>query len=140
MRFRSDQARIQFSVQGVSGLDSVSWQTFDGGEITPESQVSYPGGMEDGVSLGGLRKRGPITIARTWDSTLIAAFIALDNAAGRAPCRVSVTTLDAQKHPTGSPLVWTGTLDKVAPPKRDSTDSKDAMLSITISTNVAMGG
>lgn len=138
-RFRSDQARIQLSVQGVQ-IDSASWDTFDGGDIAPDSQVHYPGGMQDGVSLGGLRKREPITLTRNWDSKLIGSFIALDGAAGSTPCKVSVTTLDNTKSPVGKPLVWTGTLDKVASPKRDSTDPKPAMLTVTITPNVAMGG
>jgi hypothetical protein len=136
-RFRSDQSRIQLSVSGVT-IDTVSWDTFEGGDIEPEMQNYNPGGMAPAVSMGGLRKRSPITLTRNWDSTLRGSYLALDGAAGIAPTTVTISTLLADGTREGNPRVYTGVLGKVTPPRFESTSSAAAMLSVEIDCNEDM--
>lgn len=136
-RFRSDQFRIQFSIEGVA-LDHTSWDTFDGGDIEPQSQNFNPGGMAPAVAMGGLRKRAPITITRNWDSTLRSAYLAIDRAGGVSSCKVVVTDLNKDRSGAGT-ITYTGVVGKVTPPKRESTSSAPAMLSVEIDCNEDLG-
>ena len=133
-RFRSDQFRIQLNVNSVP-TDSVSWDTFEGGDIEPEMQNFNPGGMAPAVSMGGLRKRAPVVLTRQWDSTLRGMYLALDSAAGIRDATVTVSTLRNDKSREGNPIVYTGVLGKVTPPKRESTTSTPAMLTVEIDCN-----
>lgn len=119
-------------------IDTTSWDSVTGGDLTVEQQNFNPGGQQPAIALGGKRSRSDMTVKRIWSDDLIAAYIALDNVAGSAPVTISVQTLGAGKQPIGSPLVYTGVLGNVTPPPRDSTSSSPVYLEMTVGMNEAM--
>jgi hypothetical protein len=133
--FRTDQARIQVSIAGVS-LDNVSWDKMEGGDNVAPSTNYPPGGMQPSVELGGVPKRNPVTVERIWSDTLIAAYKAMDNGAGKLPVTASYTVLDRNGNPVpGSTISYTGVLLETARPNYDSSSSSEAMLKITVGLN-----
>lgn len=136
--YRSDQGHISVQVAGVT-IDSLSWDSFEGGDLTVESQNYNPGGMVPAVSMGGKRSRSQATIKRVWSDTLIGAYVALDNAAGIAAVTCSYQALAAdRKTPVGSPITYTGTLGNVTRPNYDSMTSTPAQLQIIVDLNEAI--
>ena len=133
--FRTDQAHIHVAVAGVT-IDSVSWDKFEGGNLTVESQMYNPGGMVPAVAMGGKRSRSPATISRVWSDALYAAYVALDNAAGIAAVTCSYQLLAADRQtPVGTTITYTGILGNVTRPGYDSMTSTPAMLAITVDLN-----
>lgn len=133
--YRTDQSRIQVSVAGIT-LDSVSWDKLDGGDNVAPSTQHLPGGMQPPVELGGVPKRNPLTIERAWSDTLIAAYKALDNGAGKLPVTASYTVLDANGNPVpGATITYTGVLLETARPGYDSSSNSEAMLKLTVGLN-----
>lgn len=130
-RYRSDQALIHVSVAGV-GLDAEPWDLFEGGEKKTAGLKVWPGGMKDQEELGGTPEREPIKVARKWDDILINAFKALDDAASNTPAEVSVTTLNAQKLPTGPTTTYSGVLLDVKRPTYKSGPAEESVLELTI--------
>ena len=138
--YRQDQWQVQLQVTGVA-LDSVSWDSFEGGDIAPEMQQYNPGGMAQQISLGGLRKRSEITLKRIWSDFLIGVFIALDNLGGIAPAIVSATPMKGdRKTAAGNPIVYTGVLGQVMHPNYDSGTGTAGLLQVTITPNEAVSG
>lgn len=136
--YRSDQGHISVQVAGVS-IDSASWDSFEGGDLTVESQNYNPGGMQPAVSMGGRRSRSAATVKRVWSDALIAAYVALDNAAGIAAVTCSYQALASdRKTPIGTPITYTGTLGNVTRPNYDSMSSTPAQLQLTIDLNEAI--
>lgn len=133
--YRSDMGFISFQVAGVQ-LDSVSWDAFDGGDLVVSSENYNPGGMAPAIALGGKRSRSDITIKRIWSDALIASYIALDNAGGKAAFTASYQTLAAD-HVTkvGSPIVYSGIIGNVSRPAYDSTSSSPVFLTVVCSCN-----
>jgi hypothetical protein len=132
--YRSDMFNLQVQVSGVV-LDTISWDSCDGGEISVESQNVNLGGMAPAIALGGKRSRSDMTVKRIWNDTLIGAYIALDAAAGSAPVTISVQTLSAAKQPVGAPLVYTGILGPVTRPAFEATTSSPIYLQMVVSLN-----
>jgi hypothetical protein len=135
--YRSDQFNLQVAVSGVT-LDTTSWDSVTGGDLSVSSENFNPGGQQPAIALGGKRSRSDMTVKRIWSDTLIGAYLALDSAAGSAPVTISVQTLGAGKAPVGAPLVYTGILGNVTVPPRDSTSSSPISLELTVSMNEAM--
>jgi len=133
--YRTDMARIQVSVQGIT-LDNVSWDVMQGGDNVAPSTNYPPGGMQPSVELGGVPKRNQMTVERIWSDTLIAAYKAMDAGAGRLPTTISYTVLDGHGNPVpGSTISYTGILLEAARPDYDSSSSAEAKLKITVGLN-----
>jgi hypothetical protein len=133
--YRSDQSRIQVQVAGVQ-MDSVSWDVMDGGDITAESVNYLPGGMAPAVELGGIPKRGDLTVARIWSDAMIAVYKALDDVSGRAACTVTYVVLDANGNTVpNATFTYTGVLKSVNRPNYDSSTSSEAKIQLVIGCN-----
>ena len=133
--YRSDQGTLSVTVAGIT-IDNQSWDTAEGGDITVESQEYNPGAMAPAVAIGGKRSRSAMTVKRAWDDTLIGAYKALDNAAGKTPVTIGYQVLAADhRTPVGNPITYTGILGNVTRPGYDSMTSTVAMLQIVVSLN-----
>lgn len=138
--YTSNQWRIQVSVAGV-GLDSVSWDKASGGEIVADNQTYNPGNMAPQVTVGGLRKRGDLTVERVWSDALIGKFVALDAAAGVANATVKLTPIKADRKTAASPpITYTGVVKQVTRPQSDSSASTLETLAVIVSVNESLTG
>jgi hypothetical protein len=135
--FRSDQAAIHVSIEGVT-LDGISWDVMEAGDNTVEGLVVHPGGMAEQVALGGIPKRSPLTVARLWSDTLIAVFKQIDSLAGQAAVTASYVVLNANKTATSNVETYTGVLGTVTRPNYKAGESTDAMLQIAVDLNGAL--
>ena len=138
--YRKSQWLIQLSVDGVTSLDSESWDKAQGGDINPTMAKHSPGGMAPNVAIGGRRERTDITLERAWDDNLIVAAIDLDNASGFTPVTVSLTPLRKQNQTAGKPIIRKGVLGPVTWPEADSESSDAAMLTVVCSLNEGISG
>lgn len=129
--YRSDQFLIHVNVEGIT-IDNEPWELFEGGEKKAQSLKQFPGGMADQVELGNTPEREQIKLARKWSDVLINAFKALDNASGHTPMEVSVTTLGANKKPTGNTDTYTGILLETKRPTYKAGPAEVAMLELTM--------
>jgi hypothetical protein len=134
--FTSNMGRVAVSVPGVT-IDSKSWDKFEGAERSADTQNYPAGGMVPSIATGGVTKRGPATISRAWDDTLISSYLALEAAINSA-VSVSLTPLSnavtvAAGKPSG--FNYTGVLKSVSRPNYDSTSSSIAMLEIVCELN-----
>src|ERR1700684_4438829 len=77
--YRSDQGAIHVNVAGVS-LDSEVWDMLEGGDVTAEELVVFPGAMQEQIALGGVAKRAPLTVERLWSEAMTGVKKALDRA------------------------------------------------------------
>lgn len=133
--YRSDQHSITVSVTGAA-TDSVSWDYAEGGDLQPEMQTYNPGGMAPAIAVGGLRKRGDLTVRRAWSDTMIGLYKALDDAAGIAPVTVAITPIKADRKTSASkPITYTGILGKVTRPNAEAASSSVVYLEVTVSCN-----
>ena len=132
--YRSDQAAIHVTVAGVP-LDNVVWDTMEGGDNVAEDVAYLPGGMAPQINLGGLPKRGDITVTRIWSDALVRVYKQLDQASGQAGVTVTYTVLDASGQSTGSSVTYTGVLKSVTRPNYDSNTSSEAKLQLVIGAN-----
>lgn len=133
--FRSDTARIQVTVAGIT-MPADSWSKMDGGDNVAETSQLLPGGMAPAVALGGLAKRSDLTAERPWSDALVAIYKQLDQAAGSAEVSATYTVLGGDKKPiAGSSVTYTGILKSVARPGYDASQSQDAMLQIAVELN-----
>lgn len=132
--YRSDQAAVHVTVTGVA-LDNIVWDTFAGGDNTASSTNYPPGGMQPSIELGGVPTRSPITVTRAWSDALIGVYKALDQASGRTPGAISITTLDATGRPVGVTTTYTGVLLTVTRPGYDHATSAAGMLQLVFGMN-----
>lgn len=130
--FRSDQAVIHVTVAGVN-LDSESWDVMEAGDIKADSLAVFPGGMAPQVELGGLPKRGELTVSRLWSDILIAQFKALDAVAGFAAVTASYAVLKPNRETTSNPpITYRGVLLSVERPNYKSSTAEEALLKLTV--------
>jgi hypothetical protein len=135
--YTSNQARIALKVPGVT-IDNLSWDKFEGGERSADTQNYNPGGMKSAIATGGASKRAQATLTRAWDDTLIGAYIALEAAINTVGVACSITFLStpttiASGKPAG--FNYTGVLRSVTRPNYDSTSSTIAMLAVVLELN-----
>jgi hypothetical protein len=141
---RSDQALILVSVAGVNLPNSVSWQSFTGGDVEASSKQATPGGVMPSVSLGGVPKRTQITVTHVYgasysgrDTHSVDHYVYdLDNVCGFALMTVSTTPLDDDTNPCGDTMTYTGTLIKVQRPAWDVESATVAKLSLVLDPNM----
>jgi hypothetical protein len=134
--YTSKDFRIHLQVAGVT-YDTVSWDKFTGGNVVGENQQYNPGGAMPQVVVGGLRKRGPATLERAWDDSLIGAYLAFDAAVTFASVTCSITPLKG-KAQNGGPFTYTGVLESVTRPDADSNTSNVAMMTAIVTLNDTM--
>ena len=135
--YRSDQFSIGLTVEGLPEgklTDNVPWDSCEGGDQTVEGQTYLPGGMKPQRALGGIPKRSPLTLKRIWSTQTIEIFKALDQAAGQAPCKVTVTTLNAKREavPGAAVIAYTGVLGTVTRPNYGSETPEKAFLQVVV--------
>lgn len=109
-----------------------TWDKKSGGELDSDESKYNPGGMAKSVSLGGKTTPGNITVSRLYvlerdHATLLPKAIA---GAGRAQMEVHQQPLDIDGNTFGKPIVWKGTLKRVAFPEVDSESSDAAMIEL----------
>lgn len=131
---RSDQALISVEVTGV-GLDKEPWAELTGGDNTPESTESYPGGMKPLVALGGFPKPTALTVTRPWQESLVKPYKELWARSGQAEAKVTYRNLNANREPIGEPITYTGVLGTVTRPGYKAGTSEEAKLQLTIDLN-----
>ena len=135
--YRSDQFSIGLTVEGLPEgklTDNIPWDSCEGGDQTVEGQTYLPGGMKPQRSLGGIPKRSPLTIKRIWSTQTLEFFKALDQAAGQAVCKVTITTLGSNRQAVpGAPVIsYTGTLGTVTRPNYGSETAEKAFLQVMV--------
>jgi hypothetical protein len=137
--FRSDQVAIHVSVAGVS-LDSEVWDMLEGGDVTAEELVVFPGAMQEQIPLGGVAKRAPITVERLWSEAMTGVKKALDRAVVvAAAVTVSYTVLGPEQASTGYVETYTGVLTGCTRPNYKAGTSEEAKLQLKVSPNGAVG-
>lgn len=133
--YRTDQAAIHVKLSAIT-IDDESWDVLDGGDNVAQNKIVHPGGMQPMVSLGGVPIRSEITVERAWSDVLIAAYKALDAAAGGEPIEVGYIQLNGPGRPQGTIFGYTGVLLSASRPNYKAGESnQDAMLKLTIGPN-----
>lgn len=132
--YRSDQASIAVTVAGLT-IDNVSWDVLEGGDNTVEGLSILLGGMAPQRALGGIPKRSPVTVKRTWSDTLINVYKELDALSGQAAVTVSYTVLSANKTAAFAPITYTGILGTTTRPNYAAATSEQAFLQIMVDTD-----
>jgi len=135
---REDMAALHLRIR-VPGNQSFSdfgiWDKRSGGELDSEETTYYPGNMSDRISLGGRVVPGNNTLQRLFagdrDQRQLAT---LYKCVGKAAVTITEQPLDRDGNAYGNPIVWTGTLKKVASPNRDSESNNPALIEIEVST------
>lgn len=139
MRFyRSDQAEIHVTFGGIV-IDDESWSVLDGFNKSAENKLVFPGGMVDGVSLGGQAKRGEGTVERPWSDVIFPVYKSLDAVIGFETVEVQYVELESPGKPQGTIFTYDGVLLSADRPGYKAGESEDAMLKITIGAQGAMG-
>jgi len=130
---RQSTFRVTLSVDGV---DWGVWEKKSGAKTSGNTQTLKPGGMAPQVSLGGTPTTDTITLTRNYDRIRDHQNVGqLLAGVGRAVCVVKQQPLDADGNAYGSPIVYNGTLDAVAPPDVDSSSDNSAEISVDITVN-----
>lgn len=137
--FASNQWKITLEVDGVQ-LFGISWDKASGGEITADNQTYNPGGMAPQSVVGGMRKRGPITLEKVWSDILIKNFVRLDEAAGKATATVKLTPLNSDRSTATTPIVYTGVVESVTRPQSDSMSSTLETATVVVTLNESISG
>lgn len=136
--FRSDQIALHVTVAGVP-LDSEVWDMLEGGEITNEEVIVYPGAMQEQIALGGVAKRSPIMVERLWSETMIASYKALERACVvAAAVTVSYALLEPDQAASDLVFTYTGVAAGLTRPNYKSGTSEEARLQLKVSPNGAM--
>jgi hypothetical protein len=129
--YRSDTGRIQVTVSGI-GLDNVSWDTMEGGEIAADNQTYHPGNMGPATPAGGLRTPSDLTVTRAWTDTMYGNYVALWNAAGFTAMTVSYTPLNIDRSVTVKPVTYSGLLTSVTRPNFEAASASIVYLSLVM--------
>jgi hypothetical protein len=132
---RQDTHRIHVKIADPAKpeamIDYGVWDKFSGGEVDSDETKYNPGGMAPPVSLGGRRTVGNVTISRLYrlyrDHSHLNTLLA---SAGKSKAVIQRQPLDIQGNVFGNPLVYNGTLKRVAPPDLDSEQSGAALLEL----------
>lgn len=131
--YTANQWKISVSVTGVT-IDNKTWDSFEDGNHTMDTQNYNPGGMAGAVATAGVSKRDQGTVARAWDDTLIGAWVNLEGALGN-PVTLQLTPLKTSSTTAGSSVTYTGILRQVTRPNYDSTSSTINKLSMVVELN-----
>lgn len=110
--------------------DLGTWDKQSGGESDSEETTYKPGGSRRQVSLGGSPTTGNVTVSRIYEKDVHDVYHWLAERAGRADMRVVRQPTDKAGNAFGRPIVWGGTLKKVAPPDYDSEGTGAALLEL----------
>lgn len=137
---RQDQYNVTVSVtRNIGGSDVTrNLGTFDkltGGGADSEDNKYRPGNMADSISLGSYRSIDNVTVSRLLELARdLDNLVWLMNGVGSARVVVSKQSLDVNKNPFGSPLVYRGTLKACTPPEVDSESTDAALFELEVNT------
>jgi hypothetical protein len=140
---RQDTWRLNVHIENLNTRDMEDfgiWDKKTGGEVDSEDNIYHPGGMEDAISLGGLRSTGNVTLQRLYKlnrdhgtGSSGRGVQALFNRAGKAKIKIAQHPMDINGHIFGNPIVYMGKLKRVAVPDVDSEASGAALIEIEAS-------
>lgn len=134
MGLREDLYRITVSVVGTDNPQSTFQAQFDkmdGGDVTSKETKYRPGnGTVNELSLGGANSVSNITVTALMTEAIYGWVAWLSQQSGKAAMYVTKQPLDQNGAAYGKPLVYTGVLTGVTPPKTDA--SSDAAATITL--------
>lgn len=120
------------SVPIIKGI----WDKMSGGEIDSDERKYSPGAMAPPVSLGGRKTVSNVVVQRLYrlgrDHDALQSMM---NAVGKSKVTVSKQPLDLDGNVYGNPLVYNGTLKRVAPPEIDSESSEAGIIEIEITVD-----
>lgn len=112
------------------------WDKLQGGQMDSDETVYHPGGMADPVSLGGRKTTENITVSRLYrlgrDHDTVQS---LFNGVGKSKVTVAKQPMDIDGNVYGSPIVYNGTLKRVAPPDHDSESSDAGLIEIEVTVD-----
>jgi hypothetical protein len=134
INYTERNARIQVTVDNTPIQGSI-FASVEGGQAEAATEFIRPGNMAPGVVVGGIVTPGDITATCYYNDTSATWVASLYAAAGVSNVSVTVTPLDGDRNPQPGSLTWTGVLKTTTVPKRDSTSSTPAMLSLVIAPN-----
>lgn len=135
---RSDQWANSVTIDGRPiGV----WDTLAGGAAEAEDTKHIPGATRRQISLGGRTTFENVTLTKWLDRGADWDYLRYlhANRCGKAEVSVAQQPLDDDENPYGDPIVYTGKLQRVAPPDTDSTSSDVSMWEIVISTEGSVG-
>jgi hypothetical protein len=140
---REDEAIIHVDLSSFAPnwTEPYSWTSLEGGDVEAEDVFTRPGGMRDGVNLGGPRKRSDVTLTCQYSSVVHSNITALENAVGTGGMSCSFTPLDADSNPNGGTVTLTGVLKSVNKPNFNANNSGVVFLGLVMAcdTPSAMG-
>lgn len=128
---REDQFQVTMT---LDGRGTGVWDVVDGGDVGSESTKYRPGGLGGEVSLGGPQTSENITLRRAFDPVRDGAlYSTLRARRGKGSVVVTQQPLDRDGNATGSPIVDSGTVERVGRPQHDSNANGVAMIEVEIS-------
>ncbi len=109
-----------------------SFDKFEGGDIKAESKSYRPGGMVASIILPAPQTTEAITVTRYFDAERDLPMLTRIKGKMNRPATISVSVLDADGQPKGTPQIYNGALSGIVMPKFDSTsDGAAAELGLT---------
>lgn len=134
---RADTYNVTVS---INGINFGTFDAMEGGEADSEETVYYPGAMAAHYSLGGRQTITNVIVRRNYrlgrDHT---ESDRLQQWRGRVPMVVTKQPLDKEGHAWGKPIVYTGTMKRVAFPNHDSQSNDAGMLEVEMTTDTVVG-
>lgn len=143
---RADTFEVQVKVQDVTNktirvmMDLGTFDKRSGGQKDSESNIYYPGGMADPVSLGGRATTDNIVVSRLYRIVRDHVQLSQKLLAGVGKADMEVyqypLDLDGNLDPNIKPIVWVGTLKRTTLPEHDSSSSGDpAMIELEMTVD-----
>lgn len=134
---RASTARHFIVRAAINGVDIGQFDTRTGGGTSAENAKHSPGSSPSNrVALGGPRDTEDVTVGRgfvaTRDHDLIRQYLPL---CGLAEMSVSQRPLDKDGRPFGTPIIWTGVLQRIGPPDYDSNSGDVATFEVVMTAD-----
>ena len=131
---REDEAIIHVNFVGFAPNwnEPYSWTSLEGGDVEAEDVFTRPGGLKQGINIGGPSKRSDVTLTTQYSSSVHRSIVDLENAAGTGSMSASYTPLDANGNPNGGTVTLTGVLKTISHPAFNANNSGAAFLTLTM--------
>lgn len=114
----------------VAGVFLGPWDQFSGGEVDSEEALYRPSGFDVGISLGGRKTYGNVTVARYWDTWVNSFHKSLIRWAGQQRGLIVRYPFTADWVQLGAPQQYGGTLKRVSTPDIDSMGGDAALIEL----------
>ena len=132
--YREDTALIQVTVAGV--FSGAQFAVIDGGHSESATELIRPGNMEPAIVVGGVVTPADVTCEVAFGDITAGWVKGLYAVVGKAEVTAHVVPKDGDgNNNEAAAITWKGILKTVTVPKRDSSTSAKAMLTIVFAPN-----